>query len=409
MSSELNHYDLGNLCRVKHGYPFDGSKFENHGTYIVLTPGNFFEKGGFKRIKGKEKYYSDSFPQEYLCTKGDLIVAMTQQAEGLLGSTALVPESNLYLHNQRIGLIFHNENLVDKFYLYYLFMTSSVRKQIADSASGTKIKHTSPEQIYSVSVSIPKIDIQRRNASLLYSIDKKIETNSLICAELEAMAKTLYDYWFVQFDFPDENGNPYRASGGEMVWNEQIKQKIPKGWNITTIGKITANFDSQRVPLSQNQRESIKGIIPYYGATGVMDYINDYIFDGQYVLIAEDGSVMDDLGHPIVQMIWDKTWVNNHAHVLRGINNYSNEILYFVLKGIPVVKIMTGSIQKKINQENLNNYCIPSIPKKTLNQFYSYTKDVFEQIHHLELESKELTKLRDWLLPMLMNGQARVE
>ena len=95
MSSELNHYDLGNLCRVKHGYPFDGSKFENHGTYIVLTPGNFFEKGGFKRIKGKEKYYSDSFPQEYLCTKGDLIVAMTQQAEGLLGSTALVDRKSV--------------------------------------------------------------------------------------------------------------------------------------------------------------------------------------------------------------------------------------------------------------------------------------------------------------------------
>ena len=250
---------------------------------------------------------------------------------------------------------------------------------------------------------------QQNICNILSCIDKKLDTNSQICFELETMAKTLYDYWFVQFDFPDENGKPYRTSDGEMVWNEQLKREIPKGWDVTTIGKITANFDSQRIPLSQNQRESIKGTIPYYGATGVMDYINDYIFDGQYVLIAEDGSVMDDLGHPIVQMIWDKTWVNNHAHVLRGINNYSNEILYFVLKDIPVVKIMTGSIQKKINQENLNNYCIPSIPKKTLSQFYSYTKGVFEQIHHLELESKELTKLRDWLLPMLMNGQARVE
>ena len=141
MNRHLEHYKLGTLCSVKHGYPFDGSKFADHGTYIVLTPGNFFEKGGFKRIKGKEKYYTGAFPQEYLCSKDDLIVAMTQQAEGLLGSTALVPEDNLYLHNQRIGLVFHNHDLVDKLYLYYLFMTKSVRKQISDSASGTKIKH----------------------------------------------------------------------------------------------------------------------------------------------------------------------------------------------------------------------------------------------------------------------------
>ena len=253
------------------------------------------------------------------------------------------------------------------------------------------------------------IRYQQNICDVLTCIDDKIDTNSQICLSLEAMAKTLYDYWFVQFDFPDENGKPYRASGGEMVWNEQLKQKVPKGWGVTTIGRIADNFDSQRVPLSQNQRENIQGTIPYYGATGIMDYINSYIFDGQYVLIAEDGSVMDDFGHPIVQMIWDKTWVNNHAHVLQGHDYYSNEILYFILKGIPVVKIMTGSIQKKINQDNLNNYLFPSIPQKILDQFHLFVKDVFEQIHQLELESKELTKLRDWLLPMLMNGQARVQ
>lgn len=142
MNSFLVRYKMGELCHVKHGYPFDGSKFDTQGKYIVLTPGNFYEKGGFKRTIGKEKWYSDEFPKEYLCHKGDLIVAMTQQAEGLLGSTAIVPEEHLYLHNQRIGLVSHNAEIVDKLYLYYLFMTKSVRKQIADSASGTKIKHT---------------------------------------------------------------------------------------------------------------------------------------------------------------------------------------------------------------------------------------------------------------------------
>ena len=238
MNSFLVRYKMGELCHVKHGYPFDGSKFDTQGKYIVLTPGNFYEKGGFKRTIGKEKWYSDEFPKEYLCHKGDLIVAMTQQAEGLLGSTAIVPEEHLYLHNQRIGLVSHNAEIVDKLYLYYLFMTKSVRKQIADSASGTKIKHTSPDKIYAVEVYVPDIDTQKKNAQLLYSLDKKIDENAYICAELEAMAKTLYDYWFVQFDFPDKNGRPYRTSGGEMVWNAQLKREIPKGWKAGTVGQL---------------------------------------------------------------------------------------------------------------------------------------------------------------------------
>lgn len=93
------------------------------------------------------------------------------------------------------------------------------------------------------------------------------------------MAKALYDYWFVQFDFSDENGNPCRTSGGEMVWNEQLKREISKGWEVINIGKITANFDSRRSFLSQNERNSMKGDIPYYGATSVMDYVDRFIFD----------------------------------------------------------------------------------------------------------------------------------
>ena len=223
------------------------------------------------------------------------------------------------------------------------------------------------------------------------------------------MAKTLYDYWFTQFDFPDENGKPYCSSGGEMVWNDQLKREIPKGWQVSSIGSVTRNYDSKRVPLSQNERDIMKGGIPYYGATGIMDYVNRHIFDGQYVLIAEDGSVMDVKGNPIVQMIWGKTWVNNHAHVLQGCNGYSNELLYLLLQHIPVVKIMTGSIQKKINQDNLNSYKIPQIPDPISQAFYEIVKPMFEKIQSLQDENDELTKLRDWLLPVLVNGQATVE
>ena len=107
---------------------------------------------------------------------------------------------------------------------------------------------------------------------------------------LEATAKQLYDYWFVQFDFPDENGNPYRSSGGKMVWNEKLKREIPEKWDVNRLSDFIRLYDYKRVPLSGKDRACRQGKYPYYGATGIMDYIDDYIFDGDYILLAEDGS-----------------------------------------------------------------------------------------------------------------------
>lgn len=329
--------------------------------------------------------------------------------EATLGRYAMIPADFYGCLGRRLALIRVKDNRINPTWLYYYFMSPEWKVFVAKhTVKGSTVDRISVEAF--PSYKIPLIERKKQDdvVKILKSIDDKIENNNTICSELESMAKTLYDYWFVQFDFPDENGKPYRTSGGEMVWNEQLKREIPKGWGVTNIGKITANFDSRRIPLSQNERNSMKGDIPYYGATGVMDYVDQFIFDGQYVLFAEDGSVMDSDGYPIVQMIWGKTWINNHAHVLEGCNGYSNELLYFVLKDIPVIKIMTGSIQKKINQDNLNTCQIPQIPHEIANRFTSILKTFFYRLRAIEIENSELTKLRDWLLPMLMNGQATV-
>ena len=168
---------LGETLSVKHGWSFKGEYFSESGEQSLLTPGNFYEKGGFKPNNGKERYYTGKYPEEYLCHKGDLVVAMTEQAEGLLGSTALVPEDNKYLHNQRIGLITCDETQLNKLFAYYLFMTKSVREQLERCASGTKVKHTSPERIYDVEVEIPDLPSQDKIAKLLLSIDGKISAN----------------------------------------------------------------------------------------------------------------------------------------------------------------------------------------------------------------------------------------
>ena len=417
MNRHLEHYKLGTLCSVKHGYPFDGSKFADHGTYIVLTPGNFFEKGGFKRIKGKEKYYTGAFPQEYLCSKDDLIVAMTQQAEGLLGSTALVPEDNLYLHNQRIGLVFHNHDLVDKLYLYYLFTTKSVRKQISDSASGTKIKHTSPDKIYSVSVSIPSIDIQRKNALLLYWIDQKIENNSLICSELEALAKTLYNYWFVQFDFPDENGRPYRNSGGEMVWNEQLKREIPKGWktgNLYDIANFFNGIACQRFRPRENESglPVIKIKEMHDGITTDTEFVTENIPDKNKVF---DGDILFSWSATLEVMYWfgGNGGLNQHIFKVVPKGYFSNEYVYEQLSAYIINFVKMAEARKTtmghITTDHLEQSRIVLPPEEVIKCFSEAAQPIHRKIGQARQENRELMKLRDWLLPMLMNGQARVE
>lgn len=394
-------HELGDFSRGKSKHrPRNDPKLFDNGEYPLVQTGDI--KAATLYISKHEEAYNEfGLSQSKLWPTGTLCITIAANiAEtGILAYPMCFPDSI-------VGFTANQSETSERF-MHYIF--TYIRQSIQNSVSGSIQDNINIEYLKSLDFKIPEKPYQDKIVSILSGLDEKIELNLKICSELEAMAKTLYDYWFVQFDFPDENGKPYRTSGGEMVWNEQLKREIPKGWEVTNIGKITANFDSRRIPLSQNERNSMKGDIPYYGATGVMDYVDRFIFDGQYVLIAEDGSVMDSDGYPIVQMIWGKAWVNNHAHVLEGHNGYSNELLYFVLKDIPVIKIMTGSIQKKINQDNLNNYKIPQIPHKIANRFTSILKPIFSKLRAVEIENSELTKLRDWLLPMLMNGQARVE
>lgn len=218
----------------------------------------------------------------------------------------------------------------------------------------------------------------------------------------------MFNYWFLQFDFPDSNGKPYKTSSGNMLYNKTLDKNIPVGWSSVTIGEITNCLDSKRIPLSSKEREEIQGEYPYYGATEIMDYLNNYIFDGDYILLAEDGSIMDDYGHPILQRVSGKCWINNHAHVLQPKNGYSCAMLYMLLKDIPVVMVKTGSVQYKVNQANLNNYSVINIPTDIRQKFIRIANPIDMKILKLQEENSQLIKLRDWLLPMLMNGQATI-
>ncbi len=219
---------LGDLFAIKHGYAFKGEHFGTEGSHIVLTPGNFFDEGGFKKKGDKEKWYSGKIPADYILSRGDLIVAMTEQGEGLLGSAAIVPESSRYLHNQRLGLI-QNLNAVNKRFLYYLFNSHPVRQQIRASCSGVKVRHTSPSRIYDVKVDIPPLPTQRKIAAVLTAYDNLIENNLRRIKILEEMAQNLYREWFVKFRFPGHQ----RAR-----FVDSPLGRIPEGWKL----KLLRNF-----------------------------------------------------------------------------------------------------------------------------------------------------------------------
>ena len=253
---------LNGKIHVKHGFPFKSEFFAECGTQIVLTPGNFHEQGGFKQQAGKEKFYTASYPPDYLHERGDLIVAMTEQAEGLLGSMAIVPESGRYLHNQRIGLVTALNGAVHKDFIYHLFKTKSVREQVQNSASGSKVRHTSPERIYAVEALFPPLQEQVEIAAVLSALDAKIDLNNRINAELESLAKTLYDYWFVQFDFPDANGRPYKTSGGKMEYNPTLKREIPTGWEVGALDDL-GQIVGGSTPSTENPDHFGRGMIPW--------------------------------------------------------------------------------------------------------------------------------------------------
>lgn len=417
MKSKLKRYTMGEFLTVKHGFPFLGEFFDSSGRYVVLTPGNFFEKGGFKRTLGKEKYYTSNFPSEYLCSAGDLTVAMTEQAEGLLGSTAIIPECGVYLHNQRIGLITWDDKIVDKLYLYYLFMTRSVRKQLRDTASGTKVKHTSPERIYDVKVSIPDKYVQKRAANILWSIDSKIKLNNRIIAELEEMAKTIYDYWFVQFDFPNAEGKPYRSSGGKMVWNEKLKREIPNGWkqgNLYDIAEYVNGLACQkyRPKAGENSIPVIKIKEMGEGISKDTEIVSAGIPDKNKI---DTGDILFSWSATLKVMYWTEGIGGLNQHIFKVIpkSHYSKEYVYHQLSTYVINFIKMAESRKTImghiTTDHLSQSHIVLPDKNILNQFQQIIVPIHSEFFKCRNEIQELTKLRDWLLPLLMNGQVTVE
>lgn len=370
---------LGEAIHVKHGYAFKSEFFSSKGDYIVLTPGNFHERGGFRVRPEKDRAYWGDIPEAYILEEGDLIVAMTEQGAGLLGSSALVSQSNRYLHNQRLGLVDKiDSSLLDKKFLYLLFNSRSVRAQINASASGTKVRHTAPERIYQVRVRVPDIRIQRKISDLALTYDELIENNHRRIRLLEEAARLLYREWFVYLRFP----------GHEHV---TITNGVPDGWEQTSLGQYS-KLNYGKALKAENR---VEGDFAVYGSSGVVGSHNAGLAKGPTIIVGRKGNVGS--------VYWSSRdcWPIDTVYFIDP--DKANLYLYYALQFMQFIN--TDVAVPGLNRDLAHSRPLMIPPPRILSEFLLTAAPIRQQIEKLEELNQKLAQARDLLLPRLMNGE----
>ena len=313
-------------------------------------------------------------------------------------------------------------NGVNKDYLYYFLLQNSVLKYV-DSMSARTGGQTGVEldSLYEYPVLLPDATGQEKISGVLKSIDNKIKNNEKINIELEAIATTLYDYWFTQFDFPNANGKPYRSSGGKMEWNDQLKCKIPRGWRVGSLANL-GTITSGGTPATDNSmyysNEGIAWITPndlsgnahlMYFSHGSRDITEAGLKNSSAVLMPK-GTVLFSSRAPIgyIAIAENEVSSNQGFKSIVPKKGYGSHFVYYTLKRNTqaIAQQGVGTTFKEVSRDTMERFLVILPPEEIVEKFETILKASFEKRRVLEHENRELVKLRDWLLPMLMNGQA---
>lgn len=414
---ELKKYKLGELLDIKRGASLAGEYYATTGNYIRLTCGNFdYQNNSFKLNTSKDNlFYTGPVRKEFIMKKGDIITPLTEQAIGLLGSTAIIPEDDKYIQSQDVAKIICNEDLLYPMFAYYLISSETVKKQLSAAAQQTKIRHTSPDKIKDCVVWIPDLKEQKHIASILSDLDKKIALNRAINQNLEALAKQLYDYWFVQFEFPNEEGKPYRSSGGLIVWNEKLKREIPEGWKVLPL------FDAVSVqygfPFATEQFTEEETSVPIVRIRDILEGTTSafslekadekYHLNEGDVLVGMDGNFHMNFWHDNI------AYLNQRCVRLRPHSDSTISSIQILHSIKPYIKAKEqnakGSTVGHLSDKDLKGlFLVKPLNTETFNP-----RKILDGLLELVIENKRqilfLTKQRDELLPLLMNGQVIIE
>ena len=411
--SEFKTYTLDQLCivgsskrvhlsdYVQQGIPFYRSK-----EVIELSSGKniseqlFISSEKYSKIKSKFPV-----PQE-----NDVLIT----AVGTIGEILVVKDPNFYFKDGNlIWLRNINFEIIDIDYLYYFLKSDLFQKTIKYNNIGAVQKALTIDFLKTVKIILPSLDNQIKLISVLKLIDKKLKINNQINQELEAMAKTLYDYWFVQFDFPYQNGNPYKSSGGKMVYNPELKREIPEGWGVEKLGDVS-QYVSEKVDSSELNIENYVGTDNMIADMGGIELTTSIPKSGTSTKFSVGDILISNI-RPYFKKIWlsDRTGgCSADVLCIRTDRIIPKEFVYATLARDDFfnydVAGSKGSKMPRGDKKHIMEYPIV-FEFGVAEQYSKIVRPIYEAVHENNNQNQELTKLRDWLLPMLMNGQVKVE
>ena len=355
----------------------------------------------------------------YSIKEGDILITRTSETIDELAMSCVAakdyPSATYSGFTKRLrpkteGITYHK-------YLAFYLRGKLFRKAVTNNAFMT-LRASFNEDIFSfLSLYLPEYKEQVKIGDMLYLMEQKIQLNKSICFELESMAKTLYDYWFVQFDFPDENGRPYRASGGEMVWNPQLKREIPKEWEVGNLYSI-ADFVNGLACQKYRPKDGDPGLPVikikemHDGITADTEKVSANIPEKNKVI---DGDVLFSWSATLEVMYWfgGNGGLNQHIFKVNPKSYFSKEYVFEQLSAYVINFVKMAEARKTtmghITTDHLEQSRIVLPPEAIIEKITLLLHPIHTKIGQLNQENRELTKLRDWLLPMLMNGQAKVE
>ncbi|HEM2809182.1 TPA: restriction endonuclease subunit S [Streptococcus suis] len=383
--SELGRFSRG---KSKHR-PRNDKKLFTNGTYPLIQTGDI-KNANLYVTKNSDYYNEFGLSQSKLWEQGTLCITIAAN----IAETAILSYPMCF-PDSVVGFNAH-KNESSELFVYYVF--ELIKKEIQKTSSGSIQDNINIDYLTKLKLKVPNKGYQDRIVNLLSTIDKKILINNQINEELEAMAKTLYDYWFVQFDFPDENGKPYKSSGGKMVYNDQLKREIPEGWGVKQLGELDiatgkrdANFGTEN------------GQYDFWTTANEPIKADEYSFEGKAILIAGNGNFY-------INFTEGKFEAYQRTYVIQSADE--NELLFMYpacLQSIEKLrKGSNGSIIKYITIGDIQNISQPHCPV-VAKMFVDIFRPIMNTIQKNKQQNQELTQLRDWLLPMLMNGQVKVE
>jgi len=351
--------------------------------------------------------------------ESDIIISR----EAPMGVVGIVPKEFQCCLGQRLVLLKIDKSKCLPKYLLYTLMSEYVQVQIRRiNQTGSIVSNLNISSLKELKIPLHNFEEQRKIANILSAIDDKIQINHQINQELEAMAKTLYDYWFVQFDFPDQNGKPYKSSGGKMVYNPELKREIPEGWEVETLKDFESKIITGKTPSRANS-DNFGGEIPFITIGDIRG--NTFIYSTSETLTDLGASVQQNKYLPegslcvsCIATVGEIGFTTEWSHTNQQINSIVFEdetnryYLYFALKNYfenANASAKTGNTFANMNKEDFSGIRIILPRNEIKNNFHKITELYFAQIKCLQGQNQELTQLRDWLLPMLMNGQVKVE